>query len=373
TPEVHQAIESLAGILSLRTGTEVTAEEAIFEAVKWKVEEELQKDGQDGKERKLPSSYRLVIYFCPNCRQTAAATPDGPVEIPVERARELVEGAEVLDLRLDQLGTCGEPVRASLSSETLLAPRSLHQRPEGPSSLEEASDPAPETGPESRNGTSSHEALPAASEDPSGAREVSGTRDRREPVRASLSSETLLDSGSLVEHAPNLSTPDQPVVSPEERDPPTPPWLRKRTLSRDGYFCRVPGCSNLAETEHHIQHRSRGGPTDFHQLAGVCNPCHNDTVHRWHLLMSGTAEDLILSLGDRRPLLERPGVDPVRLEVEPGPVLPGSPALREDIPGEITPAWWRSHSHRFEWSERRRVLLFHPEREEGAGLAALGP
>ena len=59
--EVHQAFESLSQILSLKSGIEVTVPEALFLAARRRIAEEIESDGKDGKERKLPSGYRLVI------------------------------------------------------------------------------------------------------------------------------------------------------------------------------------------------------------------------------------------------------------------------------------------------------------------------
>ncbi len=45
--------------------------------------------------------------------------------------------------------------------------------------------------------------------------------------------------------------------------------------------------------------------------------------------------------------------------------LAGAPLFEdrfETIPGTIDPPWWRRYRGAFEWSERRKLWIFHPER-----------
>jgi hypothetical protein len=101
--EDHQSVEALCAIFSRKSGEEVTVPEAIVEAVRRVIAEEIASDGKDGKERKLPSSYRQVIFHCPACQEYSVRTLDGRVNVSPERARELLEGAEVLDLTKNEL------------------------------------------------------------------------------------------------------------------------------------------------------------------------------------------------------------------------------------------------------------------------------
>lgn len=107
--EVHQAYESLTAVLSLRLGKELTVDEALFIAARDRIAAEIEKDGKDGEERKLPSAYRLVLKECPLCEEICVPTADGPVAIPRERAEKLLQGAEVLDLTKGQ----GEEAKAT--------------------------------------------------------------------------------------------------------------------------------------------------------------------------------------------------------------------------------------------------------------------
>ncbi|MBI4586400.1 MAG: Holliday junction branch migration DNA helicase RuvB [Planctomycetes bacterium] len=308
SPEAHQVFESLVGILSKKRGAEVPIEEALFLAAKRMVEEEIQIDGQNGAEKKLPSSYRLVINRCPDCRKTAVLTSDGPVEIAPERAEELAAGAEVLDL---EAGT--------------------------------------ELVPDSQNS----------------------------PIWGNSSSQVVVGTGSLIKHDDDLSTPEKTLVPKEERDRPNDPETVKQTLSRDGYFCQVPGCGQLAEDSHHLQWRSQGGKTAPENETGLCEHCH-PTVHEGQILMSGKGGDLKISDQRCRPLAAQLGEEApaVLLEAEPGPEpdpeappangvegsVPGEAGFNGcSVPAEISPEWWRAHRGAFEWSSGRKLAIFHPE------------
>ena len=61
----------------------------------------------------------------------------------------------------------------------------------------------------------------------------------------------------------------------------TPPrWLRRRVVGRDHGRCRWPGCGRAIRHLHHMQHWTKGGPTDAANLLGVC-------WHHHHLLHEG--------------------------------------------------------------------------------------
>jgi len=109
-------------------------------------------------------------------------------------------------------------------------------------------------------------------------------------------------------------------------------------------------------------------------LLSVCKPCHNYPVHGGKtLLISGTADNAIFSDNKLRPPQYLPASEPtcIELEVEPpseknsdqNGSSPATATTPPTVPHEITPAWWHSHQHMFEWSERKGLLAFHPERE----------
>ncbi|HEX4867265.1 MAG TPA: DUF222 domain-containing protein [Acidimicrobiales bacterium] len=62
------------------------------------------------------------------------------------------------------------------------------------------------------------------------------------------------------------------------RNPPA--WLRRRVIGRDHGRCRWPGCGRAIRHLHHLQHWTKGGPTDASNLMGVC-------WHHHHLLHEG--------------------------------------------------------------------------------------
>ena len=62
------------------------------------------------------------------------------------------------------------------------------------------------------------------------------------------------------------------------RNPPA--WLRRRVMGRDHHRCRWPGCGRAIRHLHHMQHWTKGGPTDAANLMGVC-------WHHHHLLHEG--------------------------------------------------------------------------------------
>ena len=214
--EVHQAFESLSQILSLKSGTEVTVPEALFLAARRLIAAEIEsdgKDGKDGKERKLPSGYRMVIQKCPDCKEHSVMTEDGRVKIESERAQELLEGAEVLMIHVEK-----EPQAAQKSpARDILSPEVL-------------------TDPHAHKNYDSHVA----------------------DVQMILPGSQKNDP-PLIQHAPNLSTPQRLQVPPEERDPPSTPELNREVHGRDGFLCRIPGCGEIATVNHHIEFRSQGG------------------------------------------------------------------------------------------------------------------
>src|SRR5262249_20020822 len=192
-----------------------------------------------------------------------------------------------------------------------------------------------------------------------------------EPARDSLSSQVVgnphpLDGVRRVEHGPNLSTPDRPMVPLKERDHPNTPEDNKLVLSRDGYLCRIPGCGEMATQNHHIVDRAHGYPTVRPNVAGLCDE-HDALDHQGPLLISVNGDrELTDSDNNCRPLDGRAGdqAQSVEFEVDPAPKTDAVPAGRDlepcSIPKEVTADWWRKHRLSLEYSEKRNAWAFKP-------------
>ncbi len=64
----------------------------------------------------------------------------------------------------------------------------------------------------------------------------------------------------------------------------------RRTLERDGWRCRVPGCGARRNLEvHHIQFRSHGGSNASWNLVTLCHAHHHHALHRGTLRVTGRA------------------------------------------------------------------------------------
>jgi len=465
TPELHQAIESLTAVLSKRRGAPVTEEETLLIACQTTMAMEIQADSEDarqGKERKLPSTYRLVIMVCEFCRRFLALLPDGPEIIDSRTAMKLIQGAEVVDLRNAEPGTgekspegveegidqrnklthvCQPPPQVIVPPEAVL--KGSEERPEGEAGPLDVTDvgagagelASPQSVPEPASGAGTGDTPPEAdssrgekaadvegeapeeacelthvcqqapqvvlpqgsalgesgdpapTESPTVPSQVPAPSEPPVPGLPSWAKSAPLipaDPQLRIQHAPNLSTSERPTVPLDERAPRSSPELTRLVLTRAGYFCVIPGCTNLAEFSHHLEWWSQGGPTDLLHMVGVCGPCHDAGIHKGFLLVSGTAGNIVVSRKDGRAVATGATVLPVKLEVEPAPArsrdLPGAevPALGNrpggtaplSIPAEISPAWWLEHRHLFEWSERQKALVLLPDRELPGEAAA---
>ena len=101
-------------------------------------------------------------------------------------------------------------------------------------------------------------------------------------------------------------------------------------------------------------------------------------LHSGLIQMSGTAYDLRVSDANGHPLLSPPAPEesPVRIEIEPRPPVASAPVVDPMIdaevdlparsgtplPAEIDREFWRKHRQCFEWSEKRKALVYRPER-----------
>lgn len=165
--------------------------------------------------------------------------------------------------------------------------------------------------------------------------------------------------------------------------PPTPDWLRKKVLRRDGRRCR--SCrSRESLNVHHLVWRSHGGATHASNLLTMCADCHA-LVHQKLLVVTGATAAEATFLDRRREPLEARGAAP---QVDgagdaaptasigggevPSPSSSGSPTdehhcaptpLRvtfDGLPPSVDAAWFVRHAHLFRWNDRKGEQLFEP-------------
>ena len=121
-----------------------------------------------------------------------------------------------------------------------------------------------------------------------------------------------------------------------------PHWRRRyRIFERDGWRCKVPGCTSRSGlNEHHITFRSQQGSNDAANLVTLCVGHHQQGLHEDHIRCFGRAPDalwwdlgvrpgrepLARYFGDRlvkrRPFVPavRAGARPARVESAAAPV-----------------------------------------------------
>jgi len=93
----------------------------------------------------------------------------------------------------------------------------------------------------------------------------------------------------------SFDTPDGRTVGVGRATRNPPPWLRRRVIGRDHGRCRWPGCGRAIRHLHHMQHWTKGGPTDASNLMGVCWH-HHHLLHEGGWNASGDADDDITLL-----------------------------------------------------------------------------
>jgi len=71
------------------------------------------------------------------------------------------------------------------------------------------------------------------------------------------------------------------------------PKRRKEVFARNGGLCAVPGCSQAAQHEHHIEFRSQGGSDEVTNLVALCACHHLRAVHGGRLTVRGRAGELV--------------------------------------------------------------------------------
>jgi hypothetical protein len=87
-----------------------------------------------------------------------------------------------------------------------------------------------------------------------------------------------------------------------------PHWRRRyRTFERDGWRCKVPGCTSRSGlNEHHITFRSQQGGDESANLVTLCVGHHQQGLHEGHIRCFGRApDDLWWDLG------VKPGGEPL--------------------------------------------------------------
>jgi predicted restriction endonuclease len=82
-----------------------------------------------------------------------------------------------------------------------------------------------------------------------------------------------LEEEAFAEYAASLPVEDRP-------DAETWDVIRRATLARDGYRCRLCGAPNATLQVHHLLEVSRGGRTEPSNLLTLCEDCHA-MVHPW--------------------------------------------------------------------------------------------
>jgi hypothetical protein len=87
----------------------------------------------------------------------------------------------------------------------------------------------------------------------------------------------------------HIDNPDGATVGISRGSRSIPRWLRRRIRKRDGGTCRFWGCDRQIRQIHHVQHWSRGGPTDGCNLCGLCW-YHHHLVHEGGWTIQGNAD-----------------------------------------------------------------------------------
>jgi Holliday junction DNA helicase RuvB len=118
------------------------------------------------------------------------------------------------------------------------------------------------------------------------------------------------EAGQVIE-VPELEDPgagsilfgERGSVSEEERDRPTPAWMRRAVLAREGHHCAI--CKSRHELRvHHLESRANGGETRIQYLVSVCLR-HHSLIHDGQVMLtvndrgSVVARDLTGRLHDR--------------------------------------------------------------------------
>jgi hypothetical protein len=84
------------------------------------------------------------------------------------------------------------------------------------------------------------------------------------------------------------------------------PAQRRQLLRRDGYCCRVPGCTNRIWLHcHHQIPYCQGGPTTGYNLVFLCSGCHKN-VHDGKLVIVKMPDESLVFQDSEGRRLDRP-------------------------------------------------------------------
>jgi hypothetical protein len=186
-------------------------------------------------------------------------------------------------------------------------------------------------------------------------------------------------------YAADAASRDGASRGPGEIDDPTPSWMRRMVLLRDGNRCRCCRRRYLLMA-HHAIFRSEGGETHPRNLVGLCGTCH-EMVHEGKLTVEGNADAGFRFLDEDGEAVGKPMRNPgatrvVVHELEEGDVvslgLTGvgrptgfagpapdgasrGPAARamfsfKSLPPIVCAAEWDRIAPSLVWNERRRML-----------------
>jgi hypothetical protein len=120
----------------------------------------------------------------------------------------------------------------------------------------------------------------------------------------------------------------------------TPAWQRRyRIFERDGWRCRVPGCSSRANLQvHHVVFRSRGGGEDDGNLATLCATHHLRGLHQGRLRCHALPDGLLAWEFAPDPVdgAHLRYVEDVTWEAAMGSPADGPGPRRADLPASLT-------------------------------------
>ncbi|MGE0193494.1 MAG: AAA family ATPase [Planctomycetota bacterium] len=133
---------------------------------------------------------------------------------------------------------------------------------------------------------------------------------------------------------------------------PTPPWMRRQVLARDGHRCR--NCRTRTDLNaHHIVFREDGGPTVPANLVALCLRCHG-LVHARLLEAVGTEGPTVTFRSTRPEGQQAAAAGEARvLDLQPPPAVDGGGMPPVDagggadaggIPPRVDGDWWRRHA-----------------------------
>ena len=114
-----------------------------------------------------------------------------------------------------------------------------------------------------------------------------------------------------------------------------PKWERcHRIFERDGWGCRVPGCSSRRNLHaHHVIYRSHGGCEDDDNLVVLCATHRQQGIHAGRLRCEGSADGFL-----RWELGVGAGGPPVLTAIEDVLLTEGEGPVSEGAPGRVLPS-----------------------------------